>query len=176
MVKGRRSKKEKAPEIDAGIRLGGIFKGLSDLLNVAHKMAEVGQRETSKTRVVKDIAGIKGSKAVIGYSIKVSPGGMPLIEKFGNIFEGEEGPVVDEKREPLVDVFEEKDKIRVVAELPGVEEKDINLKVKDDGLRIFADTKDRKYRKEIHLPSPANAKTLKWKYKNGVLEVSIKKE
>lgn len=176
MVKGRRAKKEKAPEIDAELRLGGIFKGLSDLFNVVNKMVEVGHRETSKTRVVKDLAGVKGSKAIIGYSIKISPGGLPVVEKFGNIFEGEEGPVVEEKREPLVDVFEEKDKIRVIAELPGVEEKDITLELKEGALTISADTKDRKYHKEISLPAPVKPETIKSKYKNGVLEVSIKKE
>ena len=38
------------------------------------------------------------------------------------------------EREPFVDIFEEEDQMRVMVELPGVEEKEINLDIDDNTL------------------------------------------
>jgi len=77
--------------------------------------------------------------------------------------------------EPLTDVFKEKDKLKIIAELPGVEEEDIKIEVRGDVLMISADRPDRKYYKEISLPVPVKADSLKSKYKNGILEVKLRR-
>jgi len=84
--------------------------------------------------------------------------------------------VVDEVREPIVDVFDEREKLVVIAELPGVEEKDIHLDVKDDIINLYAEAKDRKYSKEVLLPSPVDANSMESSYKNGVLEIKLRKK
>jgi len=80
-----------------------------------------------------------------------------------------------EEREPLVDVIEDKDTITVVAEVPGVSKEDIDVKIKGRTLIISAASGDRKYYKEVELPTDVKPETAKASYRNGVLEVKIKK-
>ena len=84
-----------------------------------------------------------------------------------------EGP---EEIEPLVDVFDEGDHLRVVAELPGVWEGSIKAEVKGGKLTISADAPDRKYRREAPLPLVVEAEPTELTYKNGVLEIGLKKK
>lgn len=76
------------------------------------------------------------------------------------------------EREPLVDLFDEEKSLKVVAELPGIEKKDIKLELKKN--KLIISTKEKKYYKELELPSKARL-TKKWTCKNGVLEISLKK-
>jgi HSP20 family protein len=75
------------------------------------------------------------------------------------------------EREPIIDVLEEKDYITVIAELPEVDEKDINIKLKDNVLEISAG----EYSKMITLPS-APKSIINRKYKYGILQLKIEKE
>ena len=102
-------------------------------------------------------------------------GGKPVVESFGNVRKTPEGPKVEEEREPLTDVFDEDQEIRIYAEMPGVNEADIKLDLKEDILDISAQTGDRKYHKEILLPSKVRADTMSSSYNNGILEVKVKK-
>jgi HSP20 family protein len=64
----------------------------------------------------------------------------------------------------------------VIAELPGVTKDEINVEVTDDILNLTASNKDRKYAKEILLPSKVRADSVKTSYKNGMLEITLEKE
>lgn len=165
-------KKEKEP-IGIDLGLGNIFKGIEGFIELANKMAKTGE-EIKGVKEIKDIAGIKGSRAIYGYNIRFGLKGKPVVDTFGNIKETEKGAVIRERREPLVDVFDEPKSIKVVAELPGVEERDIKLKTKQNELTISVDAPDRKYYKEVKLPCPVKGKIEK-RYKNGVLEVKVKR-
>jgi HSP20 family protein len=123
-----------------------------------------------------EIGGLpKGAKGVYGFSIKTLAG-KPVVESFGNIRETAAGPVVEEVREPIVDVFDEEDYILVIAELPGVSEDEIKVEVAGDILNLTASDRDRKYAKEILLPGKVKSDSMKTSYKNGVLEVTLGKE
>ena len=78
-------------------------------------------------------------------------------------------------QEKPVDIFDEKDHIKVIAEIPGVQEKDIKVDLVKDSLAISVDIPDRKYAQEVKLPCEPKGKVEKL-YKNGILEVKIKKE
>jgi len=168
-------KREKEPKepISIDIGLGNIFRGIENFIELANKMAKTGE-EIKGVKEIKDIAGIRGSKAVYGYNIRFGLKGKPVIDTFGNIKKTEKGPVIKEKREPLVDVFDEPKSVKIVAELPGIEERDIKLKTKQSKLIISVDTPDRKYYKEVKLPCPVKGEIEKT-YKNGVLEIRLKK-
>ncbi|MCW4006821.1 MAG: Hsp20/alpha crystallin family protein [Candidatus Bathyarchaeota archaeon] len=113
---------------------------------------------------------------VYGYSMKIGPDGKPEISQFGNIKKSLKGaPQVREEREPLVDVVDTEQAIRVVAELPGVEKTDIKLHGTEDSLEITVDTEAYKYHKELDLPATVKVKEAKSTYKNGVLEVVLPK-
>jgi HSP20 family protein len=114
---------------------------------------------------------------VYGYSVTVGPDGKPVIREFGNIKpsgRGREPVELSDKREPLVDVIDEKTQVRVIAELPGVEKKNIALDLDGKLLTISVET-PRKYYKKVELPSEVDAESVKASYKNGILEITIKK-
>jgi HSP20 family protein len=160
-------------EIDFGmgkISFGGLFKGLGNLIDFASKLGEEGVEKRG------EISGLpKRAKGVYGFSIKTLAG-RPVVESFGNIKDTATGPVVEEVREPITDVFDEEDHITVVAELPGVSEDEIKIEVTGDIFKLTATGKDRKYAKEILLPCKVKKEGLKSSYKNGVLEVTLLKE
>jgi len=61
--------------------------------------------------------------------------------------------------------------------MPGVEKDKINVKVAEDGrtLIISGTDSDRRYYKEVDLPARVDPSSVKTTYKNGVLEVRLKK-
>jgi len=77
--------------------------------------------------------------------------------------------------EPPVDVFDEETHLRVLAELPGVEERDIKVEQNEAKLVISTDTPSHKYYKEITLPYAPKGQVDKL-YRNGVLELTLQKE
>lgn len=74
-----------------------------------------------------------------------------------------------------MDVFDEADRVTIIAEIPGVEEKNIKIEVKDDILELEAEDSDKKYHKEILLPSKVKKDSLRSTYKNGVLKITLTK-
>ena len=169
-------KEEKEFEVDFGvgkIRFGGLFKGIGNLIDLASKLGE----EAEEIKKVGEIKGLpKQAKGVYGFSIRTMVGGKPIIDTFGNLKETPKGPVVEEVREPMVDVFDEKDHILAIAELPGVSEDEIKIDVEGDILKLTASNKDRKYAKEVLLPAKVKREGMKCVYRNGVLEVTLLKE
>ncbi len=119
---------------------------------------------------------VPGKPIVYGVRITIGPDGKPIVEEFGNIRKEKGRPLITEEREPLVDVYDEKDRVTIIAELPGVDKDKIDIRVTDNKLIIKASDTDRKYYKEIELPSEVDIKTAKAKYNNGVLEIIIKKK
>ncbi|MCW4036115.1 MAG: Hsp20/alpha crystallin family protein [Candidatus Bathyarchaeota archaeon] len=117
---------------------------------------------------------------VYGYSVKIGPDGKPIIREFGNLrpgLGGEGQPPLNlrDQREPLVDVIDENENIRVVAELPGVSKDDITLYVTERSVTIEVDTPERRYYKELGLPVEVDESSATSTYKNGVLETVLVK-
>ncbi len=81
-----------------------------------------------------------------------------------------------EEREFIVDVMETSSEIRVIAELPSVQTKDLKLWGAKKSLVISVDTQRLKYRREVELPTKVNFEKMKVSYKNGVLEVILPKK
>jgi len=113
---------------------------------------------------------------VFGYSMKIGSEGKPVVREFGNIQPSRFGPKVRGEREPLIDVFSGKDEVKIVAELPSVEKKDVKLHGTENMLTISVDTPQRKYYKEVRLPAKVDPKEARTECKNGVLEVTLKKK
>ena len=172
---------KKRPEAKAGLNIdlgfGGMFKNIGDLVDLISDLAE--KAETAGGEVTKggefDVKGL-GEKArgVYGFSIRSGIGGAPRVERFGNIRKTDEGPVVADVREPLVDTFDEGDEIVIVAEIPGVSEAQLQIELKDDILTIGT-SGDRRYAKEILLSAAVVPDSLRQTYTNGILELRLKK-
>jgi len=168
--------KEKEKKDEAGFELfglGGLFKGIEKLVDLAGKLEEKGG--ISKEGEINFDHIKKGMKGVYGFTINTAGGGAPKVETFGNIKKTPEGPKVDEEREPITDLFNEKNELVIIAEMPGIEETDIRIDLKEDILEISAVSKNRSYRKEMLLPVKAVKQNLRHKFTNGILEIRIKK-
>ncbi len=130
----------------------------------------VRERKLSDGRRVRELGPF-----VYGYSVKIGPDGKPQIREFGNVKPSRFGPRVKEEREPLVDIIETDSEVHVVAELPGVEKNDIKLHGTGSTLTISVDIPQHRYYKEVELPAIVSVKEAKTQYKNGVLEVTLRK-
>lgn len=95
----------------------------------------------------------------------------------------------DEGRLPKIDVKEYDGAVHVIAEVPGIEENDLNITLSDNMLTISGKKKDeRKENKEgfiiserffgsfirkIRLPEGINQDAVKAEFKNGVLSIEL---
>ena len=93
--------------------------------------------------------------------------------------------------EPNLDLYEDKDKITVKAELPGMRKEDIDIALVGNTLTISGERKHEEEREEgdtyraeryfgrfqrsITLPSPVDANKIQASYKNGVLTITLPK-
>jgi len=77
-------------------------------------------------------------------------------------------------REPLADVFDEPDCLRIVAELPGVAERDIKTSFDPKSHSLVIIAPNHGYYKEVDLPSQATGEVVT-SYKHGVFEVRVGK-
>nr|AAZ32126.1 molecular chaperone [uncultured euryarchaeote Alv-FOS5] len=124
-------------------------------------------------RSMKDFENIKpGKPYVYGFSVKIGPDGKPIVEEFGNIKPEEEKLEIKDEREPITDIIDHGDEVSVIAELPGVDEKEIDVKCDRGKLKINVPGK---FHKEVKMRN-GDPKSLSWRFKNGVLEVNIKRK
>jgi len=156
--------------------VGGLVKGIEKLVDLAERVEEAGGKIERKGEI-KGLGRKEGIRGIYGFSIRTGLGkeAKPRLQTFGNIKETKKGPKIVKTREPIVDVFDEKNHILVLAELPGINQREIKANLKGDILILEAGKEKRKYYKEILLPSKVNGRSEKRIYKNGILEIKFKK-
>jgi len=157
--------------------LGGLFKGLEKSPAFKERLKRIDEeveRKLKETPLKKAEEGkfkIEGEFEVRHLAPDKPPhqyiggGGKPSMRK-------EVSPPMPQERP--ADIFDEKDYIKVIAEIPGVEEEDIKINLEKDGLTISVDVPDHKYHQELKLPCEPKGKLEKF-YRNGILEVRINK-
>ena len=116
----------------------------------------------------------EGKPFVWGYSFRVGPDGRPEFRQFGDTkmlrpWKEETG------REPMTDVMDHGDSVSVTVELPGVGKDEIDLRTTSDRLTIRVDSAERPYYKEVNLETPVDPRSVQATYKNGVLDIKLKK-
>ncbi len=109
-----------------------------------------------------------------GYSMTIGPDGKPVVKEYGNI-----RPALlpgGETREPFADVIvDDKEKVlKIVAEMPGVEKKDIKIEVIGQTVNIDAERADRKYHTKVPIKQKVDEDSVKATYANGILELKFK--
>jgi len=120
--------------------------------------------------------------------MRVGKDGVPHLTPFGSSAPGFTGnpaaptiepgaaAVDDLVREPLSDVIEGEHEVSVTVELPGVEKKDVTLKVADEAVTVRVEKGARRYHKQIRLPCKVVADTAKATFKNSILDVTIQRQ
>ena len=174
MAKERR---RKSSDEDGFLGLGGFLGGLSTFLEKLGELAETGG-EIRKSGELHGLGPEGKVRGVYGFTIKTGLGEERVeVEPFGNLRRDEKTgrAVVQETREPMVDVFQEEDCVLVVAEMPGVTEDDVTLDLTEDILSIVAERGDKRYRKEVLLPRTFSPPQMSHTCRNGILEVRLAK-
>ncbi len=159
--------------------LGGMFPGLDRLLEAAGKSEAFQERLKAIDKELEarlrseplQRVEVHGGVSSIPSRPRGRPmGGRPAVRRRAP---AEPGPLAVE--EPPADIFDEGAHLKVVAEIPGVEEKDIKADLTGARLVISAETLAHKYHKEIALPCAPQGKVERL-YRNGVLELTLWKE
>lgn len=110
---------------------------------------------------------------VRGFSMKVGPHEKPNIQYFNRKLR--EKTKINEDPDPLIDLIEDAENVIVLASLPGVKREAIDIRATKNRLTVSVDTPNLKYNKELKLPAKIYPKSARASYKNGVLEIKLKK-
>jgi HSP20 family protein len=108
-----------------------------------------------------------------GYTMTIGPDGKPVVKEYGNV-KPSLLPTSD-TREPLVDTLvDEKEKVlKLVAEMPGVEKKDVKVVVDEKIVNIDAEHGEKKYHAKVPIKYKVDKDSAKASYKNGILELKF---
>jgi HSP20 family protein len=109
-----------------------------------------------------------------GYTMTIGSDGKPVVKEYGNV-----KPALlptSEVREPFVDVLvDDKEKVlKLVAEMPGVEKKDIKIVVEGHTVNLDAEHGEKKYSTKVPIRQKVDEDSIKATYANGILEVRFK--
>jgi HSP20 family protein len=168
--------RDREGKADVGFQLGGVLGKFGDVLEKLADLAERGQELSQSGDLKFDPQGkVRG---VYGFSVKTAMGNRGeqeiKVEPFGNIRREPSGKtVVEDVREPLVDVHEEDEYVLILAEIPGVSRKDVKLDLADDRLTISARRGEKRYHKEVALPGRYTPKDMRWDCANGILRIQL---
>ena len=110
-----------------------------------------------------------------GFTMRMGPDGAHSIQQFGNALPPQPSDPEPPAREPLTDIREDKDKVTVIMELPGVDKEDIKVMAEDRDLDVEVDSPDKRFSKHLDLPCDVLPASAKANYKNGVLEVVMRR-
>ncbi len=80
-----------------------------------------------------------------------------------------------QEQKPLIDIFQDSNNITIVAEIAGFNKETFKINVKDQKVTLSAKSKERRYYKSLNLPKVVIPDETHTKYKNGVLEIKLKK-
>ncbi|PKO24000.1 MAG: hypothetical protein CVU38_00880 [Chloroflexi bacterium HGW-Chloroflexi-1] len=162
--------------------LGGLIPGLDTILEgleesdaFQERLAAINKRVDTELREapLKEVArdGEPGLQRRSSISARTLAPDRRSSSIPGGVRKGAERP---QQKEPSADVFDEGDHLLIIAELPGVEEKDIEIKVRGDKLTLSAQAPGREYLKEVALPCPVEA-AAQTSYRNGILQIELTK-
>lgn len=156
-------------------RSGDIFDLIDEWMRRVDEMLrniEMGFMTSIRTRETR-----RFGPYVYGFRVTIGPDGVPKVEHFNNFNRVTSRPMILEEREPLIDVLDRGNEIKVVAEVPGVNKENIKVMIiGGNKLVITAKSDERQYHKEIDLPADVDEKSAKANYKNGVLEITLQKK
>ena len=108
-----------------------------------------------------------------GYTMTIGPDGKPVVWEYGNT---KPELSTSDTREPIVDtIVDEKEKVvKLIAEMPGVDKKDVKIVVDDNIVSIDAEHGDKKYYVKVPIKHKVDENAVKASYKNGILELTFK--
>lgn len=129
-----------------------------------------------KEMVQESVNESKQKPVVMGFTMRFDPQGKPVMEEFGDIAFREKEAWLLEAREPLVNVNNSWEDIVLTVELPGVNREEIDLRLEPNKITVSVEREEVPYYKEITLMQEIFTENSKASFKNGVLEIVLKKK
>jgi HSP20 family protein len=171
------ARQEKPPQgpVDGALRgLGEVIPGFGELVKGLEKSEAFQKRlEAANAEVERRMAKAPPSSRVRGAGWSSIP---PKTTLKANLnVPGKEPLAPALPKDIFTDVFDEGNRLSLIAELPGIDEKDIEIQIKGNQLALHARSQNRLYHKDIILPCAVKDK-LSLMYKNGVMKISLEKE
>lgn len=81
---------------------------------------------------------------------------------------------IEDETEPFVDLFKKGNKVKIIAEIPGTNQEEIEVGVIDKKtIHIYAPAVRKKYSTTIELPSEIKNNNTTYIYNNGVLTINL---
>jgi len=113
-------------------------------------------------------------------------------ELFNNFLREYKSPAQVEYTQPAVNIIDEKDKYVLELAVPGVDKKDIDIKLEDNELIISSNTEKKEekvdedfvrleynygsFKRVFTIPQTVDTKKIDAQYKDGILRISLKKK
>ena len=86
-------------------------------------------------------------------------------------------PFIESGKEPIIDVLDSPDSLKIVALLPGVRKEDVGFNLKEGFIELVIKKDSQIYRKEIPCEvRPTEIKTKSFNYNNSILEIIFTKK
>jgi len=180
-------KKKEEHALFGGFGVEGLLSGLGEFLSKIDELTEKGEVfEKGKTFEGKGYKGEYSYKVTtirkeapqrVGVGIR--PGMRYEKPKYKPLHVEKPKTVepVTEAKEPLVDVFDKKDHVLVVASLPNIKEEDLEFNIKDNALKITAKTPEGRIEKDVSIPEDSKVSEIKGvSFKHGILEIKLSKK
>jgi len=165
---------------DPFAEIGKLFR--SCFRDIAEKIPKdlTREHETARGEKITELGPL-----IYGYTVTIRSDGKPRIQEFGNIKQSSVWrpyrnlvPEITAEIEPLAEVTELQDQVKVTLELPGVDKRDIRINAYEDKLEITAESKNnkKKYSKALNLPRGTDLESARSTFNNGILEVTFNRK
>jgi len=160
-----------------------LFEELDKFIENAISTENVREQDTAEGTRIREF-----EPFIYGYSIKIGPDGKPEITEYGNItppsdykkllpiipnIQLKDGEEISSEREPLVDIYRKNNEVKVIIEMPGIEESNISFQCMEKTLTIMVNN-EKIF--DVELPVKVDTKNFKHTYRNGILEVTLKEQ
>jgi len=166
--KGRKKRKPSDRDDDSDEEFFRNFLG-EDFFKELERMAE---------EFLRMMAGKESYHRVFtgGFRLTVDENGRPKFERIdGSRIIENTIPIHPEEREPHVDMIEGDEEIAVTVEIPNIRKEDIDLRITEDKLEIRAKNSAEGFYKTLELPSRVDPDTARATYRNGILDIVIRR-
>lgn len=157
--------------------MGGLLDGFASIIGKLGELAEKGEalhREGNfETGSGKDIRGSYGFSVKLGADGKqsASPVNVKPHKAAAPAKERESAPAT---REAHVDLFQDGDRLTIIAEMPGVPAENVHLRFDDCKLFMEGKAPRLKFEAEVNLPMACSPEDVSVTANNGVIEIQLK--
>lgn len=143
-----------------------FFGGLDKILNMVTDMIENDKDEKNIEGTIRNdehkIAGKYGINIKLGQDTAHNA---EKLKTFSGAFSRRDEPKTEE---PVTDIYDEKDKVTIIAQLPGVRAEDIELSVDGDKVTIIAPKNGLCYKKSLMLGFISDGRDIKESFNNSI--------